>query len=268
MEDCAGAIRNLDFTAEELARIDAISEEKDINLWAKSSRGLTRQDLDVSSWRKMHEVLAESVRRPYFARQKLWHRQQDELVVRGLVQRTAAGIGQVVVDGHHDVGVVYLHHVFDGEEREGEGPGNAACGLEARLALGVGDVHQVDMADPADEAIGVNACGVDQHDPLQHRRGGKQSGIGSPAHFSAGQPFAIVTLDHQGAGVVDEVEIADRGRAFGQCELERGPGPFALGRIKGHRAQEGALGLAILAQKRLFQHAPRRFVPGCSAMPS
>jgi L-glyceraldehyde 3-phosphate reductase len=35
--DCAAAIRNLDFTAEELARIDAISEEKAINLWAKSS---------------------------------------------------------------------------------------------------------------------------------------------------------------------------------------------------------------------------------------
>jgi L-glyceraldehyde 3-phosphate reductase len=37
VEDCAGAIRNLDFTTEELARIDAISEEKAINLWAKSS---------------------------------------------------------------------------------------------------------------------------------------------------------------------------------------------------------------------------------------
>jgi L-glyceraldehyde 3-phosphate reductase len=37
VEDCAGAIRNLDFTAEELARIDAISEEKAVNLWAKSS---------------------------------------------------------------------------------------------------------------------------------------------------------------------------------------------------------------------------------------
>ncbi|OYU37991.1 MAG: L-glyceraldehyde 3-phosphate reductase [Pseudorhodobacter sp. PARRP1] len=35
--DCVGAIRNLDFTAEELAAIDAISEEKSINLWAKSS---------------------------------------------------------------------------------------------------------------------------------------------------------------------------------------------------------------------------------------
>jgi L-glyceraldehyde 3-phosphate reductase len=35
--DCCGAIGNLDFTADELARIDAISEEKDINLWAKSS---------------------------------------------------------------------------------------------------------------------------------------------------------------------------------------------------------------------------------------
>jgi len=35
--DCVGAINNLDFTAAELAAIDAISEEKDINLWAKSS---------------------------------------------------------------------------------------------------------------------------------------------------------------------------------------------------------------------------------------
>jgi L-glyceraldehyde 3-phosphate reductase len=37
VEDCAGAIRNLHFTAGELAQIDAISEEKAVNLWAKSS---------------------------------------------------------------------------------------------------------------------------------------------------------------------------------------------------------------------------------------
>ena len=37
VEDCAGAIRNLDFSADELAQIDGISEEKEINLWAKSS---------------------------------------------------------------------------------------------------------------------------------------------------------------------------------------------------------------------------------------
>ena len=35
--DCAGAVANLDFTPEELARIDAIAEERDINLWARSS---------------------------------------------------------------------------------------------------------------------------------------------------------------------------------------------------------------------------------------
>jgi L-glyceraldehyde 3-phosphate reductase len=35
--DCCGAIRNLDFTTAELAEIDRISEEKDVNLWAKSS---------------------------------------------------------------------------------------------------------------------------------------------------------------------------------------------------------------------------------------
>lgn len=35
--DCVGAIANLDFTPEELAAIDRISLERDINLWAKSS---------------------------------------------------------------------------------------------------------------------------------------------------------------------------------------------------------------------------------------
>ena len=35
--DCAGAIRNLEFTAAELAEIGAIAEEKEINLWAKSA---------------------------------------------------------------------------------------------------------------------------------------------------------------------------------------------------------------------------------------
>ncbi|MEY4984827.1 MAG: hypothetical protein RIR62_3093, partial [Pseudomonadota bacterium] len=36
--DCAGAIGNLDFTAAELAEIDRISGEEDINLWERSSR--------------------------------------------------------------------------------------------------------------------------------------------------------------------------------------------------------------------------------------
>ncbi len=35
--DCVGAIANLDFTPEELAEIDRISTEEDINLWARSS---------------------------------------------------------------------------------------------------------------------------------------------------------------------------------------------------------------------------------------
>jgi len=35
--DCAGAVGNLAFTAEELAEIDRIAAEEDINLWARSS---------------------------------------------------------------------------------------------------------------------------------------------------------------------------------------------------------------------------------------
>ena len=35
--DCAGAIQNLDFTPDELAEIDRIAAEEDINLWARSA---------------------------------------------------------------------------------------------------------------------------------------------------------------------------------------------------------------------------------------
>lgn len=35
--DCAGAVKNLEFTAEELAEIDLYAREEDINLWAQSS---------------------------------------------------------------------------------------------------------------------------------------------------------------------------------------------------------------------------------------
>jgi L-glyceraldehyde 3-phosphate reductase len=37
--DCAGAIARLEFTGEELAEIDRISQEEDVNLWAQSSAG-------------------------------------------------------------------------------------------------------------------------------------------------------------------------------------------------------------------------------------
>lgn len=37
IEDCAGAVANLEFTADELAEIDRISSEEEINLWAMSS---------------------------------------------------------------------------------------------------------------------------------------------------------------------------------------------------------------------------------------
>jgi len=35
--DCAGAVGNLDFTADELAQIDALAEDQHINLWARSA---------------------------------------------------------------------------------------------------------------------------------------------------------------------------------------------------------------------------------------
>lgn len=38
--DCVGAVQNLEFTPEELTRIDAYADEEAINLWAKSSEGV------------------------------------------------------------------------------------------------------------------------------------------------------------------------------------------------------------------------------------
>ena len=37
VEDCVGAVKNLDFTPDELAEIDRYANEEDINLWARSS---------------------------------------------------------------------------------------------------------------------------------------------------------------------------------------------------------------------------------------
>ena len=39
IEDCVGALKNLDFSAEELAEIDHYAEEGNVNLWAASSKG-------------------------------------------------------------------------------------------------------------------------------------------------------------------------------------------------------------------------------------
>ena len=35
--DCAKAVENIEFSAEELAKIDALTNVADVNLWAKSS---------------------------------------------------------------------------------------------------------------------------------------------------------------------------------------------------------------------------------------
>jgi L-glyceraldehyde 3-phosphate reductase len=39
VEDCVGAVGNLEFSPEELAEIDTYANEEDINLWARSSEG-------------------------------------------------------------------------------------------------------------------------------------------------------------------------------------------------------------------------------------
>ena len=70
--------------------------------------------------------------------------EQDELVVIGLVGLTRGREGQVVVVAHHDVAIVHLVDVFDGEKWEGQ---HAIVERLACLAIGILDFHQVDEGD-------------------------------------------------------------------------------------------------------------------------
>ncbi|MGB7433445.1 MAG: aldo/keto reductase, partial [Ahrensia sp.] len=40
IEDCAGAINNLDFSDDELAKIEGIADDMGISLWDQSSEGV------------------------------------------------------------------------------------------------------------------------------------------------------------------------------------------------------------------------------------
>lgn len=89
---------------------------------------------------------------------KLRHAEQDEFSVSGFVECPSGRIGQVVVIRDHDMCVIHQHHIFDGEERKGHLSRQTARGhgLRPVLALGIGYVPQVDMANAAHEAVCIN----------------------------------------------------------------------------------------------------------------
>jgi hypothetical protein len=60
--DCCRAIGNLEFTKAELAQINQITEQKDINLWAKSA-GLDRHVPEALPCRGKQEGMAGPGRR-------------------------------------------------------------------------------------------------------------------------------------------------------------------------------------------------------------
>ena len=126
------------------------------------------------------------------------------------------------------------------------------------------------MADLAHEALGIGPE-VDQVDPLEPRRAGET--VRRRPACGAGErgvALAIVALDHQGAALVDHVEVADRGRALGQAVAQHAAGPFARPRIELQHAEEAALRLVGAGrEERLLQHGPEaRAVRASAAMPS
>ncbi|MPL91553.1 hypothetical protein SDC9_37628 [bioreactor metagenome] len=161
------------------------------------------------------------------------------------------------------MGLVHPRHVLDGEEGEGEGARGGFHPGE-RLALRIGDVQQVDMADAAQIAVGVDRGGVEQNDVLHLRRDRVAGrGVGRARGTGLGRiALAVVALDHQRMGGVDEVEVADRRRALGEAELEAVTGPVLLRRIEGHHPQEVTLGAAAGHQQRLFEHRPEQVGAG------
>ena len=70
--------------------------------------------------------------------------------------------------------------------------------------------------------------------------------------------LAIVTFDHQRAGLVDEVEVTDRRGPFGQLELKALTRPVACLGVKGHDTQEITFVLAARGQQRFLEHGPQQ----------
>ena len=122
--------------------------------------------------------------------------------------RLAAGrVGEVVVVGDDDLGRVDDIDILDGHEREGE-----LAVLAALLGelLGIGDVHQVDVADLAGQAAGVGVGHLDLVDALELGR--DVEAVGRRLAFGAGLvrgALAVVALDDEAGGGVDHVEVAD-----------------------------------------------------------
>ena len=77
---------------------------------------------------------------------------------------TPTGEREVVVIGNHDVGLIHAGHILNREEREGEGP-LGRFHPRQRLAIGILNIHQVDMADAAHIAIGVDGREVTRNTP-------------------------------------------------------------------------------------------------------
>jgi hypothetical protein len=126
---------------------------------------------------------------------------------------------------------VHARHVLDREERELEGRAEQHVGIAiaARGLVRIADRHRFDVADLAQRAVGGGVGEVSEVDALEARRvvEARRHGLaaGTCAYSVA---LAVVALDHQRTTLVDQVEVADRGRAFLQRVAQSAAGPVLL----------------------------------------
>ncbi len=136
----------------------------------------------------------------------------------------------------------------------------AACRLQPRKALRIGNVHQVDMADAAHEASASSMLAVSIRTTRFSIAGkGKQSGAGSPAHFRLGSPSplsrSITSARVSSMKLKSPIAVAPSASA----NLKRLAGPAPLGRIEGQRPQVRApRPRRRRREQRFLQHRPEK----------
>ena len=118
------------------------------------------------------------------------------------------------------------------------------------------------MADLAHKAVRIGLGHIHKIDTLEARRQREARLLSRRANtLGASQTwitFAIVAFNHQGAGGINEIEVANRCRARFKPVAQGAAGPFHAWHAEFQDAQELTFGLIrIGSKKRLFQQSPK-----------
>src|SRR5262245_30496481 len=182
--------------------------------------------------------------------QQIRHLEEDQLIVVGLAEGTAGRERQVVVVADDDVIGIDHVDILDGEERESE---LAVLAALAGDLVGIVDVHQVDVTDLLYETVGVGLGEIDLVAALELRRQIEAVGLGRPAAGLRRIALAVVALDDEATGGVDEVEVADGIGGLLKGVFPALAGELAPAHVELQDAQEALAVLVLEVASGLYQ---------------